>query len=156
MNPREAKGSTAMLERRHLPLQLVMAGGFAKGDINSRADLDMYLSMATIRVNQSAQPGRVSPYELWSGQEPTTIRSLTLHQGELAVPKTLNADDSVFVNKLKRRLEDMLAYDIEMRDEVSRKNAMRRDKADQHTNNTKIDLRVGDKVSYEGALRILQ
>jgi hypothetical protein len=156
VNPREAKGSTAMLERRHLPLQLVMADGFAKGDINSRADLDMYLSMATIRVNQSAQPGRASPYELWSGQEPTTIRSLALHQGELAVPKTLNADDSVFVNKLKRRLEDMLAYDIEMRDEVSRKNAMRRDKADQQTNKTKFDLRVGDKVSYEGAPWTLQ
>ena len=150
LSTREAKGSTAMLERRHLPLQLVLADGFAKGDINSRDDLDMYLAMATIRVNHMAAPGRASPYELWSGQEPTTIRSLAVHQGEVEIPKEMDDENKEFIEILRKRTEGMLAYDIEMRDEVARKNAMRRDKADQQTNKTSFDLRVGDKVSYEG------
>ena len=150
LNPREAKGSTAMLERRHLPLQLVIADGFAKGDINSRSDLEMYLALAMIRVNQGAPPGRASPFELWSGQEPTTIRSLAMHQGEVEIPSGMADDSKDFLLNLKRRLDDMLGYDIEVRDEIARKNAMRRDKAAQSTNKTAFDLRIGDKVSYEG------
>ena len=152
INPREAKGSTAMLERRHLSLQLVIADGFAKGDINSRSDLEMCLALAMIRVNHGAAPGRASPFELWSGQEPTTVRSLAMHQEEVDIPPSMADDDKAFLVNLKRRLDDMLGYDIEVRDEVARKNAMRRDKAEQSTNKTSFDLRIGDSdsVSYEG------
>lgn len=42
-----------------------------------------------------------------------------------------------------------------MRDEIARRNAMRRDKDEQSTNKTKFDLREGDAVSYEGEAYVL-
>ena len=47
-------------------------------------------------------------------------------------------------------MEGLVAYELELKDEKARKNAMSRDKADIYTNATEFDTRIGDSVSCDG------
>ena len=54
-----------------------------------------------------------------------------------------------FAEKLKDMVQGFTEFEFVMRDEVARKNALRRDKSDQKTKDTK-ELIVGGVMSYQG------
>jgi hypothetical protein len=155
---REAKGGVAIVERKHLPLNQVLQNGFAMGDINCEEDFEMYIAMANVRALQSAKPGRTSPFELWSGQEASTVQRLILRpEEEVQVPTAiLESEEGPFLEQLRSRCEDLLAYEMALRDEVARTNVTRRFKEHgQHALSTCFDLRVGDKCSLDGQPYVL-
>ncbi len=63
-----AKGKVGSVERSNEMLRSVLDDGFAKGDINCKADCKMYLSFAMQRRNFIQGPGRLAYIQLWSGQ----------------------------------------------------------------------------------------
>ena len=141
------------MERKHLPLNQVLQNGFAMGDINCEEDFEMYIALANIRVLQSAKPGRTSPFELWSGQEASTVQRLVLRpETEVEVPDEIaESEEGYFLGQVRSRCEDLLAYEMALRDEVARTNVTRRFKElGQHALSTCFDIRVGDKCSLDG------
>jgi hypothetical protein len=148
-----AKGKVAIVERSHRGLREILADGFSKGDITSLKNFKLYLTMAMVRANQTAQAGRVSPVELWCGQRVRSMQSIAMTGGEVEV-RNLGDDGEVeFVSVLKRLVDELGEYERHMRDDVSRKNALRRDKDDQVTGGShavKMKMKIGDQVSFEG------
>jgi hypothetical protein len=123
------------------------------GDINCAEDFEMYIAMANVRALQSAKPGRTSPFELWCGQEASTVQRLILRpEEETQVPaEILASEEGQFLEQIRSRCEDLLAYEMALRDDVARTNVTRRFKEHgQHALSTCFDLRVGDKCSLDG------
>ena len=52
------------MERKHLPLNQVLADGFATGNIVDAKSFELYVALATVRSTQVARPGHSSPFEL--------------------------------------------------------------------------------------------
>jgi hypothetical protein len=148
-----AKGKVAAVERTHRGLREVLADGFSKGDICDRKSYRIYLSVAMQKANQFASAGRVSPVELWSGQRVRNMQSLALVGGEVEAEQMPAGEDQVFAAKLKGLVGELVEYEHHLRDDVARKNALRKDKEDQvtlgsHAQN--FEMSVGDMVSMEG------
>ena len=53
-----------------------------------------------------------------------------------------------FVKRLEELVKDFTGYELVMRDEVARKNALRRNKSDQKTRD--VDIKEGSVMSYQG------
>jgi hypothetical protein len=148
-----AKGKVAIVERAHRLVRSVLADGFSKGDIQSLGAFKMYLSMAAQKRNQFERPGKVTPVELWSGQRVRTMQSMVLVSEDIEVPEQTDEEETAFVRRLRNVTQDLMEYEHHLRDDVARKNAMRRDKDDQMTKHglkIRLDMQVGDMVSHEG------
>ena len=148
-----AKGKVAVVERTHRGLREVLADGFSKGDICDRKSYRIYLSIAMQKANQFAGAGRVSPVELWSGQKVRNMQSLAMSGGEVDAEEIPAGEDQEFARKLKVLVDELVEYEHHLRDDVARKNALRRDKADQVTQGShaqNFEMNVGDVVSMEG------
>ena len=61
LQPREAKGGVAIVERKHLPLNQVLADGFATGNIVDAKSFELYVALITVRSTQVARPGHSRP-----------------------------------------------------------------------------------------------
>ena len=72
LQPREAKRGVAIVERKHLPLNQVLADGFATENIVDTKSFELYAAMTAVRSTQIARPGHSSPFELWCGQPANT------------------------------------------------------------------------------------
>jgi hypothetical protein len=55
-----------------------------------------------------------------------------------------------FVEKLKNHVDALTTYELHLRDEIARKNALRRDKGNRQTNAMDFRFSEGDEVSYDG------
>ena len=66
----------------------------------------------------------------------------------MQIPKDL-CEDMAFVKRLEELVKDFTEYELVMRDEVARKNALRRDKSDQQTRDVDSE-REGSEMSYQG------
>jgi hypothetical protein len=146
-----AKGKVAIVERSHADLKWCIEDGFSKGGIRSLRDFQMHLSFAMQRRNHVAENGRIAPVELWSGQKVRTARQLAIATGEVEVPAGIGKEGKQFVELLKDLVGGMMEYERVMRDEVARKNALRRDKAAQKTTVIHYDFEEGEIVSHAGA-----
>ena len=65
----------------------------------------------------------------------------------MQIPKDL-CGDTEFVKRLEELVKDFTEYELVMRDEVARKNALRRDKSNQQTRD--VDIKEGNVMSYQG------
>lgn len=80
--------------------------------------------------NLVAYPGRIAPVMLWSGQMVNTVKNMVSAREGVDVPDSLK-DETGFVTQLQGLVAEFMLQEMFARDEVSRSNAMRRDKADQ-------------------------
>ena len=143
------KGKVALVEAKHRPLSEVLADGFAKGDIKCRDDLEMYLASAVMRVNQTAHPGRVSPFHLMHGQPPVHVRTLTMQTSD-EMPKELTAGDQKLAEMIKYHVDALMQHELACRDEEARDNVAKRLANQPHSGYTQFELKEGDKVSHKG------
>ena len=111
----------------------------------------MHLSFAMQRRNHVAESGRIAPVELWSGQKVRTARQLAIATGEVEIPAGIGKEGKQFVGMLKDLVGGMMEYERVMRDEIARKNALRRDKASQKTTVIHYDFEEEEIVSHAGA-----
>ena len=125
-----------------------MDDGFAKGGIRSRRDFRLYLSFAMQKRNQVERDGRLSPVQLMTGMKVRTVQNLALQEEDVEMPREL-CEDSEFAQRLKEMVQGFTDFEFVMRDEVARKNALRRDKSNQKTKDGD-DLEVGSVWSYQG------
>ena len=146
-----AKGKVAIVERSHADLKWCIEDGFSKGGIRSLRDFQMHLSFAMQRRNPVAENGRIAPVELWSGQKVRTARQLAIATGEVEIPDSIGKEGKQFVHMLKDLVGGMMEYERVMRDEVARKNALRRDKTAQKTTVVQYNFEEGEIVSHAGA-----
>ena len=144
-----AKGKVALVEAKHRPLSEVLADGFAKGDIKCRDDLEMYLASAVMRVNQTAHPGRVSPFHLLHGQPPVHVRTLTMQTSD-KMPKELTAEDQKLAEMIKYHVDALMQHELACRDDEARDNVAKRVANQPHSGYTQFELKEGDKVSHKG------
>ena len=77
-----------------------------------------------------------------------TVQTLALAEEDVKMPTEL-CENSEFAEKLKDMVQGFTEFELVMRDEVARKNALRRDKADQKTKDTE-EFIVGGVMSYQG------
>jgi hypothetical protein len=143
-----AKGKVAIVERSNQDLRLSMDDGFAKGGIRSRRDFRLYLSFAMQKRNQVERDGRLSPVQLMTGMKVRTVQNLALQEEDVEMPREL-CEDSEFAQRLKEMVQGFTEFEFVMRDEVARKNALRRDKSNQKTKDGDY-LEVGSVWSYQG------
>ena len=143
-----AKGKVAIVERSNQDLRLSMDDGFAKGGIRSRRDFRLYLSFAMQRRNQVERDGRLSPAQLMTGMKVRTVQNLALQEEEVEMPREL-CEDSEFAQRLREMVQGFTEFEFVMRDEVARKNALRRDKSSQKTRDGD-EINVGSVWSYQG------
>lgn len=155
-----AKGKVAIVERSHRQLREILADGFSKGDITSLTAFKMYLSMAMQRRNHFERDARSGPMELWCGQQVRQIRSLAMTDPEVDCLESIpEGSDREFVAKLRGLVGEQMEFEHHMRDEVARKNALRRDKQDQtirYTGARALQVAEGDEVSHEGRSAVLK
>jgi hypothetical protein len=145
-----AKGKVSIVEAKNKPLSEVLADGFSKGDITSRADLDMYLAAAVIRVNQCGTANRITPYHIWHGQPPVLTRTLATERGAVKIPKELTVQESKLLNTIKRHTSELLEMDLQVRDEEARNNYAKRAATQPQTGYTKFKINIGQEISYDG------
>ena len=151
MAARAAKGKVAKVERRHGPLSLCLADGFASGKIRSREDFEVYLSTARIKVNHTSQPGRISPHQLMTGQPARSVQEWSRMQETLVMPANIEQDGVDLSEMITEQCKYLLQYELLCRDEKARRNATRRNSvASKSSMKTEYDLRIGDEVSYDG------
>ena len=98
--------------------------------------------------NLVAYPGRIAPVMLWSGQMANTVKNMVSAREGVDVPDSLK-DETGFVTQLQGLVAEFMLQEMLARDEVSRSNAMRRDKADQKIQKRDV-YHVGDVVSHNG------
>ena len=77
-----------------------------------------------------------------------TVQNLALQEEDVEMPREL-CEDSEFAQRLKEMVQGFTEFEFVMRDEVARKNALRRDKSNQKTKDGD-DLEVGSVWSYQG------
>ena len=130
-----------------MDLRLALDDGFSKGGIKGRRDFRIHLRFSMQKRNQIEKQGRLAPVQLMTGMKVRTMTSLSLAQGEVQIPEDL-CEDMEFVKRLGKLVKDFTEYELVMRDEVARKNALRRDKSDQQTRD--VDIEEGSVVSYQG------
>ena len=151
MAARAAKGKVAKVERRHGPLSLCLADGFASGKIRSREDFEIYLSTARIKVNHTSQPGRISPHQLMTGQPARSVQEWSRMQETLVMPEKIGKEGMDLAEMITEQCKYLLQFELLCRDEKARRNATRRNSvASKSSMKTEYDLRVGDEVSYDG------
>ena len=121
-----AKGKVAIVERSNQDLRISMDDGFAKGGIRSRRDFRLYLSFAMQKRNQVERDGRLSPAQLMTGMKMRTVQTLALAEEDVDMPKDLGGN-SEFAQRLRDMVQGFTEFEFVMRDEVARKNALRRE-----------------------------
>jgi hypothetical protein len=158
MGAARQKGRVAVVERSHRVLGQVLEDGFAKGDIGSVDDLRMYCGFAMVKRNQVVVPGGVSAFELVTGQKARLMQSLALVEGGDEDAQCLADQEgaAALVKRVNGMTAGLLEYELQVRDQVARKNAMRNDKSLQQTSGMALDLAVGDAVSHAGQRWIVE
>ena len=133
------------MERSHVDLRLALDDGFSKGGIKGKRDFRIHLSFAMQKRNQVEKQARLAPVQLMTGMKVRTMTSLSLAQGDVQIPEDL-CEDMEFVKRLGEVVKDFTECELVMRDEVARKNVLRRDKSDQQTRD--VDIEEDSVVSY--------
>ena len=151
LQPREVKGGVAIVEREHLPLNQALADRFATGNIVDAKSFELYVVLATVMSTQVARPGHSSPFELWCGQPGNTLSRLTVYNAKDEEMEILDTRDTKYVRQVSKQIEQLLSYEMVLRDEAARRDNLRRDNMNgQFVLATQFDLKIGDLVSYDG------
>ena len=138
----------SLLEHKHKLLDDVLSTAEAKGDIKSRADLEYYTASALGRQNLfSSSSDDFSPFEAITGQAPHVTSDLATDHD---MPTPSAEVDKKFLKKVRFRVDDELAWSSQKRDEVARRNALRRDHVEQSSKTVRSSLVVGDQASLHG------
>jgi hypothetical protein len=149
-----AKGMTAIAESSINEVQQVVADGFAKGDINSLEEFELYLAFAMVKKNQIRELGRSTAFEMMMGQQARTGRMLALGTPTdlrcEGMEEGMKGDVRSFVTGLQGYTKALVEYEFSIREEKARANLMRRDKSDRQTNAVDYRIAQGDKVSFAG------
>lgn len=149
-----AKGMTAIAESSINEVQQVVADGFAKGDINSLEEFELYLAFAMVKKNQIRELGRSTAFEMMMGQQARTGRMLALGTPTdlkcEGMEEEMKGDVRSFVTGLQGYTKALVEYEFSIREEKARANLMRRDKSDRQTNAVDYRIAQGDKVSFAG------
>jgi hypothetical protein len=150
--PQGDKGGVAIVERKHVILNRVLADGFLSGQIDSAKKLELAVAFAQIEEDQFRKAGQVSYFELWTGQMARTSERLLLTDGKpVTVPPTTTEEDEDVINYVNSMCESLVYMANQHRDEKSRQSAMRRDKQyGVAAMSTRFDLRAGDAASFNG------
>jgi len=150
--PQGDKGGVAVVERKHVNLNRILADGFTSGEIDNDKKLELYLGFAQVEENQMIRSGQVSHFALWTGQDARTTDRLLMTDGlEKGWPSVINDEDGAIVACIAGRCGELVKLVHEWRDEKSRQNAMRRDKQmGVSALSTRFDIRVDDEASFNG------
>ena len=140
----------APLEHKHAILHDIIGSADLKGDILCRSDLEFYVARANARQNLLHVSDTCSAFEQIVGQPPRVMRDMALlHELDSSRPlTTINAE---FIANLKARQAETVAWELEHRDEVSRRNTLTRDANARASKSTIIDVRVGSIMSHSGS-----
>ena len=87
------------------------------------------------KKNQVERDGRLSPARLMTGMKMRPVQTLTLAEDDVQMLAEL-CENNEFAEKLKDMVQGFTEFELVMRDEVARKNALRRDTSDQRTKDT--------------------
>ena len=129
----------------------VLADGFATGSIVDAKSFELYVALATVRSTQVARPGHSSSFELWCGQPANTLIRLAVYKAKDEEIEMLDTSDEKYVKQVSKQIEQLLSYEMVLRDETARRNNLRRDKMNgQFVLATQFDPKIGDLVSYDG------
>ena len=139
----------APLEHKHAILHDIIGSADLKGDILCRADLEFYVARANARQNLLHVSESFSAFEQIVGQPPRVLRDLSLLH-ELDSTRPLTAINADFIANLQSQQAENIAWELEHRDEVSRRNTLTRDANARSSRSTVVDVRVGSTVSHNG------
>ena len=146
------KGGVAVVERKHVILNRVLADGFMSGQIDCPRKFELAVSFAQVEEDQFRKSGQASHLGLWTGQEARTVERLLMTDGEpVTLPKTVSREDGAVVKFIAERCAALVYMANQRRDEKSRQNAMKRDKQyGVSALATRFDIREGDDASFNG------
>jgi hypothetical protein len=151
-----SKAKTAMVESRHNELSAALSDGFARGNIRTQDDVEMYLATAKRRHDQEGAAS-TTPFECLTGQKPAGRMNMALlKEAPAEVQKVMGEEELQFCERIKQHTEQLMDVNLWERDNVARNNTRRRHqenaRAPKHTH---FDMKEGDQVSYQGKLFVL-
>ena len=141
-----AKGNVTIVERLNQDSRLGIDDGFVKGGIRSRRDFRLCLSFALQKRNRVERDRRLSLARPMTGMKMRTVQTLALTEEDVQMPTEL-CENNEFAEKLKDMVQGFTESELVARDEVARKNALRRVNSNQTTNDTEECI-VGGVLSY--------
>ena len=137
----------AMVERRNQIMEKMLDVAISKGDLNSKADLDMYCASAASVCNLEHTYNGHTVLEYLTGEIPRTHRDLVTPAD---IPEILHGLDSEFLDQLRLMLQEQNSLLQLARDDDARYNAIVRDAHSGNRRTTQFTLKPGDQVSHDG------
>ena len=93
----------------------------------------------------------VAPFQLCTGMEAMTGQKLAIvNRSAIDVTQIPDDDAQRYVKIIDGLTSDLLSLELSIREDKSRRNALRREKERGLMKITSFDLRIGDQVSYDG------